>query len=542
METPPRPLARSGGMAQEGVLPMQSQTTPSPIPISRDGVCVVDGYGIELKVERGHLVVADGIGPNRRWSRFSRATSGIRRLVLLGHTGFISLDALRWLADTGIGLVQLDPDGRLLIASAGMGRDDPRLRRAQALAIDTPIGDDIARRLIAEKIAAQATTLARLTELVPITDEVIAAMRDAASRLHVSTSRDEIRLAEAQAAAAYWSAWSTVGLRFATRDVARVPEHWRTFGTRASPLTGTSRVAANPANAVLNYLYAILEAEARLACLVLGLDPGLGVLHGDLKARDSLALDVLEPVRPQVDTFVLDLLHGHIFRAADFHQTRQGACRILEPLTDRLAETGPAWARALGPVAERVVALLTEGRTATPARSPTPMTGANRSRGRSHGVRARQPAPQRPLQPRSGCRVCGTPVPSPRRYCDACLPEATGQQRAAFVSAGHVELRRERDAGADPSHGGDAGRRRGVKVAASRRMAAAWQRSNGPVPKVEVFRREVLPLLTGVSAARLAELTGLSRPYCATILRGERVPHARWWEALRAVGRDRRSG
>jgi CRISPR-associated endonuclease Cas1 len=515
---------------------MQLQPTPARLAPSPAGVLVVDGYGIELKVERDHLVVADGIGPNRRWSRFSRATSGIRRLVLLGHTGFISLDAVRWLADTGIGLVQLDPDGRLLMASAGMGRDDPRLRRAQALAIDTPAGDDIARRLIAEKIAAQASSLARLTELAPVADAVVATMRNAAARLHVATSRDEVRLAEANAAAAYWSAWSQIELRFATRDAGRVPEHWRTFGTRASPLTGTSRVAANPANAILNYLYAILEAEARLACLALGLDPGLGVLHGDLKARDSLALDVLEPIRPQVDAYVLDLLHGHVLRASDFHQTRQGACRVLEPLTHRLAETGPAWARALGPVVERVVSLLSEGRSAPPARPPTPLTGANRSRGRSRGVGPRQPAVPRTLLPRSGCQACGTPVPSPRRLCDACLPAATGEQRAAFVSAGQRELRRQREAGADPSHGGKAGQRRAVKVAASRQAAAEWERSNGPVPSPEVFRRDVLPHLSGLSAARLAQLTGLSRPYCAAILRGERTPHAMHWNVLRELG------
>jgi CRISPR-associated endonuclease Cas1 len=514
---------------------MQPQPTPARLTPTPAGVLVVDGYGVRVRVERGRLAIADGTGRARRTGTFDRATSHLRRLVLLGHTGSITIDALRWLSDVGVGLVAIDPEGRLLAASAGMGRDDPRLRRAQALAIDTPTGDDIARRLIAEKIAAQATTLARLTELAPVADGVVAAMRDAAARLHVATSRDAIRLAEAQAAAAYWSAWSPVGIRFATRDAARVPEHWRTFGTRASPLTGTSRVAANPANASLNYLYAVLEAEARLACLVVGLDPGLGVLHGDLKARDSLALDVMEPIRPQVDAYVLDLLHGHVFRAADFHQTRQGACRVLEPLTHRLAETGRAWARALGPVVEQVVRFLSEGRPAAPACPPTPLTGANRSLGRSHGVRARQPAPQRTLLPRSGCHVCGTPVPSPRRYCDACLPSVTGEQRAAFVSAGQAGLRSQRAAGTDPSHGGEAGRRRAVKVAESRRAAAEWERSNGPAGDPEVFRREVLPRLAGLSASRLADLTGLSRPYCASIVRGERVPHPRWWEALRQI-------
>jgi CRISPR/Cas system-associated endonuclease Cas1 len=57
-------------------------------------------------------------------------------------------------------------------------------------------------------------------------------------------------------------------------------------------LTATSRS--------LNYLYAVLESEARLAISTLGLDPGLGVLHADSQVRDSLAFDVMEPVRPMV--------------------------------------------------------------------------------------------------------------------------------------------------------------------------------------------------------------------------------------------------
>ena len=57
---------------------------------------------------------------------------------------------------------------------------------------------------------------------------------------------------------------------------------------------------------MLNYLYALLESETRLAVAVLGLDPGLGVLHMDAPARDSLAFDVMEPVRPMVDEYVLN--------------------------------------------------------------------------------------------------------------------------------------------------------------------------------------------------------------------------------------------
>jgi len=69
-----------------------------------------------------------------------------------------------------------------------------------------------------------------------------------------------------------------------------MPAHWLAFAARTSPLTASPRTAADPVNAVLNYLYALLEAEVRIACLKVGLDPGIGVLHADQKARDSLAL------------------------------------------------------------------------------------------------------------------------------------------------------------------------------------------------------------------------------------------------------------
>src|SRR5687768_1374778 len=65
-------------------------------------------------------------------------------------------------------------------------------------------------------------------------------------------------IVEARAAVAYWAAWTPVTIRFARKDQATVPDHWRTFGTRASALSGTSRAASNPINALLNYAYAIL--------------------------------------------------------------------------------------------------------------------------------------------------------------------------------------------------------------------------------------------------------------------------------------------
>ena len=111
---------------------------------------------------------------------------------------------------------------------------------------------------------------------------------------------------EANAALAYWSAWSNLEIQYPRIDLVRVPDHWQKFGARVSPLTGSPRLAVNPPNSALNFLYAILESEARLAAAELGLDPGLGVLHKDTPNRDSLACDLMEPVRPLVDAYVFD--------------------------------------------------------------------------------------------------------------------------------------------------------------------------------------------------------------------------------------------
>jgi hypothetical protein len=100
---------------------------------------------------------------------------------------------------------------------------------------------------------------------------------------------------EGQAANIYWSAWTGIQVNFSAKDTERVPEHWLTFGRRHSLISQPSpRRAINPPNALLNYLYASLEAEARISVLRMGLDPGLGLLHAEQKNRDSLPCDLMK--------------------------------------------------------------------------------------------------------------------------------------------------------------------------------------------------------------------------------------------------------
>ena len=206
----------------------------------RHGVVTLFGYGIHVRVDRGHLILEDGIGAQCRYARLPRVGHELKRLVVIGSDGFVSLSALRWLADQDASFVMLDRDGSVLATTGPVRSSDAKLRRAQALAISNGAGSRIARELISKKLSGQEQ-VARNKLLDSATADVIARY---IAELPQADSISTIRLIESQAARAYWSAWSTLPVNFPKSDLARVPDHWRSFGARVSPLTGSPRLAA----------------------------------------------------------------------------------------------------------------------------------------------------------------------------------------------------------------------------------------------------------------------------------------------------------
>src|SRR5690348_10591395 len=123
------------------------------------GVITLYGYGIKVRVDRGHLLIDDGIGLDRRQARFSRVGHGLKRLVVIGSDGMVSLAALRWLADQDAAFVMLERDGSVLATTGPVRPSDARLRRAQSLAGINGIALGISKELIRQKLAAQKQTI-----------------------------------------------------------------------------------------------------------------------------------------------------------------------------------------------------------------------------------------------------------------------------------------------------------------------------------------------------------------------------------------------
>jgi CRISPR-associated endonuclease Cas1 len=502
------------------------------------GILVLTGYAIRLFVERGHLAIEDGIGEERRTLRFPRVTRDLKRLVIRGQSGTVSLDALAWLNNLGIAVVHLDNDGSVIATNAPDATDDVRVRRGQALAALNGVRVSVARTLISLKIEGQERVALQLRS-----PSAVSWLREAAALLKEASSVDDIRFIESKAAAAYWDAWQPVETHFTPRDTKKVPAHWLAFDARRSVLSRSPRKAANPANAILNYLYAILESEARLACHRVGIDPGMGVLHVDSTRRDAFACDLMEAVRPDVDEYVLKLLQSHTFNRADFFETVDGNCRLMPSAATPLAATAARWAKRLGPIAERAAAAFAASAStptaqlpiapsgAMPAQFRTPLTQANRSR--AHARRREGRANVDGLA--SNCRGCGISLGSLRRaFCDACLDV----QRAQAATVGRATLGAKR---ADNQDGrSTAQTREAHREAAARQMReiSDWEKTAGDAPtraETARYRREIGLKLRDIPIRALTTETGLSVIYCRQLRRGDRVPHPRHWAALGRV-------
>jgi hypothetical protein len=271
-------------------------------------------------------------------------------------------------------------------------------------------------------------------------------------------------------------------------------------------------------------LYKLAGIEARFAALAVGLDPGLGLVHADARGGDGLAWDLLEPVRPEVDRFCLDLIAERTFTRTDFVERSDGSVRLAPQLVQELAATMPRWAKLVAPHAEGLAHLF--GSAVRGSWTPrTPLTSA-KLRAAQAGVRARKAsAKQGATRAAAGraavrrangeevldgtCVDCGGPLTRPRHLrCDRCLEQTPGQSR---------EVRR----------------RRGQAIAAAQAGLADWR--IGQLGEERLPPEGFNPIrerLAGFKLMQIMAATGLSKSMASQIRSGRTVPHVRHWQAL----------
>jgi CRISPR-associated endonuclease Cas1 len=495
---------------------LSQQDVSRKSPVNRTGVLTLTGFGIKVRMQSGHLEIEHGIGPERRRIKLARVGHGLKRLVCISEDGFTTLSALKWLADVGASFVMLNRIGKVVFVTGPTSPSDARLRRAQALAFGNPVGLEISRQLIDAKLGAQER-VARERLDDPVTAQEIATLRNS---LVTAETLETIRLLEANAAAAYFAAWRDISILWPRSDSRRIPDHWRSVGSRRSPLSGGPRLAVTPVHAILNYCFALLESETRLVLASLGLDPGLGLgLHTDTPNRDSLAFDVLEPIRPEIEEWVLSWVRREPLRRSDFFETPNGNCRLMSHLCAKLSETAPVWGKRVAPWAEFVAHTLWA--TTSPSKSArslsTPLTQQHRrvAKGRPPFAEVKTPRPEHL------CRGCGKAVQGTSINCAECDVEIATKRLVEAARAGRVA-----------GHTPEAIAKQTATHRKHVQARAAWNPAKQPAWLTEqVFSEKIQPALAQASASAIAKRIGVSRWYAGRIREGYR-PHPRHWEAL----------
>jgi len=220
-------------------------------------------------------------------------------------------------ASGGITIVFLERHGRFSARVEGPTTGNVLLRRAQYRMADTPV--DIMRSLLMGKITNQRAVLMRALrdygdEMEPHSRQRLSDATDRLARIarrvsHGEDTADSLRGLEGEAAHLYFSVFGTL---------IRVPDPELRFSERSR------RPPRDPVNALLSFFYTLLVHDCRSAAEAVGLDPAVGFLHRDRPGRPSLALDLMEELRPVfADRLALSILNRRQIRVRDF-QTRDG--------------------------------------------------------------------------------------------------------------------------------------------------------------------------------------------------------------------------
>ena len=226
-------------------------------------------------------------------------------------------------ARRNVSLCFLTPNGRFLARVSGETRGNVLLRKEQyrrsdcreqscVLARSFLIGKVYNCRSVLERAVRDHGMRVDASSLKQVSNLLATAL----SNLADCVSLERLLGLEGESAAAYFGVFDELVLQ--NQEAFRFQER-----SRRPPL--------NPMNALLSFVYTLLAHDCASALEAVGLDPHVGFLHQDRPGRTSLALDLMEELRPLLaDRFVLTLVNNRMVHPNDFDQQENGAVLLNE--------------------------------------------------------------------------------------------------------------------------------------------------------------------------------------------------------------------
>ena len=194
------------------------------------------------------------------------------------------------------------------------GHNDARRRLAQyQLWHDADRRLNWSRQLVRAKIMAQQkllqSALLRRPDLRHPLSTAIGSLASIIPSLDEAVSITVLRGLEGSAAAIYFTGFQ------------------RLFADSLDFTGRNRRPPRDPVNACLSLVYTLIHNEEVRACHGAGLDPLLGFYHEPVYGRESLACDLIEPLRPHIDLWVWRLFRKRLLSADNFIREGQ-SCRL----------------------------------------------------------------------------------------------------------------------------------------------------------------------------------------------------------------------
>ena len=221
-------------------------------------------------------------------------------------------------AERNISLCYLTPQGKFLARVSGKIKGNVILREQQYRSfLDEKKSLEVAKNCITGKIYNARWVLERATRdhSMQVDVEKLKAasenLKNSLSLVRDCQSTEQLRGFEGEAAKVYFGVFDELILQ-QKKDFSF---HGR---SRRPPMDNV--------NALLSFVYTLLTNMVTSALETVGLDPYVGCLHTERPGRVSLALDLVEELRPVLaDRFVVSLINKRMVTGKGFKAKENGA-------------------------------------------------------------------------------------------------------------------------------------------------------------------------------------------------------------------------
>jgi len=282
---------------------------------------LLSGYGISIDVNRAHLTIKQ----KESVKEFEPHRIPYDSIIIDGHYGLISFEAMRWLSKHDVSIALLNWNGNLLSTTVSQKTLNAQLKIGQYEKYLNPESRlYIAGQIVKQKVKSSLSLLKSLSNFYDIDLSTINKEIERVDYDNINS----LMMYEGRIASAYWSELTKI-FNSLSKDFH--------FERRKNLSYSWNMNASDPINALLNYGYAILESIIRKEINTIGLDVSIGYLHEIDHSKHPLVYDLQELFRYVIDYSVIELLETKL-KKSDFITTENYHIRLKPNTAELLIE------------------------------------------------------------------------------------------------------------------------------------------------------------------------------------------------------------